>query len=1213
MAMVRSTSWGSHPDIDWSVDHSDDEEWEEEVDCEGENDNGAIREYFVIYGPEKHHLAECILYYLSKKLDDIMDDLELHVDIHTTGHIKSDRECVALWREQENTSFLEAQMDAFAVSVRTMYNNATTGEERVVFHQFCSWGRMWHEVVYPYGAPEWPRFPLLNMEAVIITASKEYSKMVYSSLSAAVEGLAQTTSPGASTPTANNRFAALRDLGVGVGVTSPPSLRKGKHQRAHSLGRLSLQEFFNTDDETLANSVPSTPKSELNGRAAPFSPKHLRSASTSVVSPSISQVSSPDPRLSTNVGRAQNAKTMKGTLHRRVRSEYYQKSPMGDITNSADTPSTGTPSKDTCPKDTDMVKPSATVSADQLEITKRRKANDGHRRSLSEHYKSPPPTGYTSVIQGATKLKHKRHASVRFNIPPIDENVDGFGADPAPSSPPRQARGASTPPKNTTASPISVPVGKTQGLRVDVAKANHERSTDLAIEIESVADTVAEKGPASPLTGHGMLLPAAMPSVKPEVQSHLSVPYNMGIATALGVNTLNINDNGITGTQQAFGQPSVHPPPGRHNVPQAHAVIAPRFGQASVVRQPYGPPNNIVEIDRKNFEARAYYPLAAPKAPVGSYVAPYAGPYMWQNESALNLSPPVLPAPNHGVGNKSFDNPDHVPSAVTKPPAGPYVALYPSSRVWQYQPGTSHSASVQATPQGSTQSKVQTQATPKSYFTEETWKMPASGPCTFPLFPPGHKAPTGPIIDLTPIERLVLKLTEESASIEKFMEDVFIFGDKLRFRYYFESDEPNYRLHGLVNTLDFSVRNLIGMVEECDKLLGSTSVPFPAISPEIRWSKHADMLLHGAEETARQLEARSASLRFRMEGLVTLVKAWIQQQTYTGQPSSCIMKETSFDSDTSSSELSGTVVDTPSQEDFDLSIVTDGSSNEDSPYRQRNSFEPDEETFKQMMAEAKVYTSEMYTPPRHPLPSRARESCDTLETFYRANPVTENPPTPAKTKPWTPLRVRKRTSAPELGQKRSSLIVRNVERHTSLQLHQPTNWEIYAGDSPTPTPSEADKETTQLDLSVLRMSPPDDRVKPYLTRYNLNVAVIIKYHDVVVFINDVRNFKTAVRFRVWKCTSCRKSDTALIRELDEASHFACVNIKRFIFRLEVPLETDFEVVLPNKKMTLAKLFRFDTSRAAEELSTNSQALCASIRKLHGEICELLEGEGAQTQ
>lgn len=156
------------------VDYSDDEgQEEEEVDEEGENDDGAIREYFVIYGPEKDHMAECILYYLSKRLEDLMDELELHVDIHTTGHIGSDRECVAFWREEESTTFLEAQMDAFIVSVRTMYNNAATGQERVVFHQFCSWGRMWHEVVYPYGAPEWPRFPVFNIEAVITTPSEE--------------------------------------------------------------------------------------------------------------------------------------------------------------------------------------------------------------------------------------------------------------------------------------------------------------------------------------------------------------------------------------------------------------------------------------------------------------------------------------------------------------------------------------------------------------------------------------------------------------------------------------------------------------------------------------------------------------------------------------------------------------------------------------------------------------------------------------------------------------------------------------------------------------------------------------------------------------------------------------------------------------------------------------------------------------------------------
>lgn len=198
-----------------------------------------------------------------------------------------------------------------------------------------------------------------------------------------------------------------------------------------------------------------------------------------------------------------------------------------------------------------------------------------------------------------------------------------------------------------------------------------------------------------------------------------------------------------------------------------------------------------------------------------------------------------------------------------------------------------------------------------------------------------------------------------------------------------------------------------------------------------------------------------------------------------------IIEESSFDSDRTSSELSGTVVDTPTQEDFDLSSVTDDSPTKHTPYRQCNSFAPDEETFKQMMAEAIVYDP-------HPRPSRGKQSCDTLETFYRANPVTDNPPTPAKTKPWTPLRVRKRASAPELSQKRGSLIVRNVQRHTSLQLHDALAWqEAYKNLCPTASEEdeETNEETTPLDFSVLRLSPFDGRMKPYLTRYNLVSAL----------------------------------------------------------------------------------------------------------------------------
>lgn len=70
---------------------------------------------------------------------------------------------------------------------------------------------------------------------------------------------------------------------------------------------------------------------------------------------------------------------------------------------------------------------------------------------------------------------------------------------------------------------------------------------------------------------------------------------------------------------------------------------------------------------------------------------------------------------------------------------------------------------------------------------------------------------------------------------------------------------------------------------------------------------------------------------------------------------------------------------------------------------------------------------------------------------------------------------------------------------------------------------------------------------------------------------------------------------------------------RFIFRLEIPLKVDFGTEVPHKKMTIAKLLRFDTVREAEDLRATSQELGASMRKLHGEICELLDGEGLQTQ
>lgn len=573
--------------------------------------------------------------------------------------------------------------------------------------------------------------------------------MVLPSLATVVEGLAQATSPAPQTPntSTNNRFAALADLGLGV--KSPPSQRKGKHQRAHSLSRLSLQEFLNTDDETLANNVPSTPKSQVSGRYIGHAGAQQRSIS--MLSPAPSQVAIADTAKATEVG-----STRKDNRHRRVRSEFYKKSPMSDITHSLDNGSVGTPSKeaapskvDNTPNDADVVKPSSNVYVDELDLHKRRKANDGHRRSSVKYYKGPPIDDGTTANEGDTNLKHKRRSSVRFAIPPIDENVDAFGAPPVTDSATAikvqpHACVSTTPPKQSTALPIRQPVAKTkpQSLRIDVAKANLERSVELAMEIESDTETVVQSPPAgghtsaSPLTGNDILLPDVspvqneavatvtstypaqgsindrrnnalsyivaqpprdttsvlsdtnvsrwkfpMPFAEPEIKNQPAVTYGKDMATALGLDMLTLKDKRPVGPQ-TFGQPTAHPPPARYNnPPRPNAVVPPRFRPAPVIRQPYGPPSNIVGIDNKNFEARSQYPMAVPKPSTGPYVAPYAGPHVWQHQPAPTQSTPVQVAPNHGV-----------------------------------------------------QDQAQNQIPPISYKPEETWKVPAaSGLWAFPV------------------------------------------------------------------------------------------------------------------------------------------------------------------------------------------------------------------------------------------------------------------------------------------------------------------------------------------------------------------------------------------------------------------------------------------------------------------------------------------------